>query len=121
MTTTAAVSAWVDLYRTAWESNRPDDIRAAFTEDAVYRGQPHGEEWVGHPAIVAGWLAAQDATGTTSFEWHPVALEGDVAVIQCVTVYPEGDKRGTYDNVWVLRLAADGRAREYTDWWIARR
>jgi ketosteroid isomerase-like protein len=121
VTTAAAVAAWVDLYRTAWESNLADDIRAAFTEDAVYRGSPHDDEpWVGHPAIVAGWLDAQDAPGTTTFEWHPVALEGDVAVIQCVTVYPGGDKGGTYDNLWVIRLAEDGRAREYTDWYIAR-
>lgn len=120
MTTSATVSAWVDLYRAAWESNRPDDIRAVFTEDAVYRGKPYGGEWVGHPAIVAGWLDSQDAPGTTAFEWYPVALEGDVAVIQCVTVYPEGDKGGTYDNLWVVRLAEDGRASEYTDWYVAR-
>jgi hypothetical protein len=118
MTTPAAVAAWVVLYRAAWESNRPDDIRAVFTEDAVYRGSPQAEPWVGHPAIVAGWLDAQDAPGTTTFEWHPVALEGDTAVIQCVSGYP-GEGR-TYDNLWVIRLAADGRATEFTDWWIAR-
>ena len=113
------VSAWVALYRKAWESNLPDDIRAVFTEDAVYRGRPYGHEWVGHPAIVAGWLDAQDAPGTTSFEWHPVAVDGEVAVVQCVTVYPE-DQGGTFDNLWVIRLADDGRAREYTEWYIAR-
>lgn len=118
MTTPAAVAAWVDLYRAAWESNRPDDIRAVFTEDAVYRGSPRAEPWVGHPAIVAGWLDAQDAPGTTTFEWHPVALEGDTAVIQCVSGYPDAGR--TYDNLWVIRLAADGRATEFTDWWITR-
>ena len=120
MTDAATVSAWVDLYRKAWETNLPDDIRAVFTEDAQYRHNPSAEPWVGHPEIVAKWLDAQDAPGTTTFEWHPVALEGDVAVIQCVTGYPGGDKGGTYDNLWVLRLAPDGRASEYTDWWVAR-
>ena len=120
MTDAATVSAWVALYRTAWESNLPDDIRAVFTDDAQYRHNPSAEPWVGHPAIVANWLDAQDAPGTTSFEWHPVALDGDVAVIQCVTVYPPGDKGGSYDNLWVVRLAPDGRASEYTDWWVAR-
>ena len=28
MTTATDVAAWVDLYRTAWESNLADDIRA---------------------------------------------------------------------------------------------
>jgi ketosteroid isomerase-like protein len=118
--TPETVSAWVDLYRAAWESNLADDIRAVFTEDAAYRGRPHEEPAVGHPAIVSLWIDNQDAPGTWSFEWDPVALEGDVAVIQCVTTYPAGDKGGTYDNLWVIRLADDGRAREFTDWWIGR-
>ena len=29
-----AITNWIDLYRRAWESNEPDDIRALFTEDA---------------------------------------------------------------------------------------
>ena len=120
MTTPTDVAAWVDRYLTAWGSNLADDIRAAFTEDAEYRGRPHEEPAVGHPAIVAAWLEHQDAPGTWTFEWHPVALEGDVAVIQCVTAYSLGDKSGTYDNLWVIRLADDGRAREFTDWWIGR-
>ena len=32
------IAAWVDSYRRAWESNDPADIRAVFTEDALYRG-----------------------------------------------------------------------------------
>lgn len=116
------VARWVELYRTAWESNQPDDIRAVFTEDAVYRGTPHdADPWVGHPAIVAGWLENQDPPGSTSFEWHTVAIEGDVAVIQCVTGYPDGPKTGIYDNLWVVLLAPDGRAREFTDWFIERK
>ena len=114
------VSSWVDLYRTAWESNDPDDIRAVFTDSAVYRGRPSEAPWTGHDAIVAGWLQHADPAGSTTFEWHRVAVEGDVAVIQCVTGYPEGPKGGTYDNLWVVRLERDGRASEFTDWWIPR-
>ncbi|MBX3098018.1 MAG: nuclear transport factor 2 family protein [Salinibacterium sp.] len=120
MPTSPDVATWVALYRKAWESNLPDDIRAPFTEDAVYRGHPSDAGWAGHEAIVSGWLASQDAPGTTTFEWHPVAIDGDTAVVRCVTVYPEGAKGGTYDNLWVIRFAEDGRATEYTDWYIAR-
>ena len=117
---TDAVTTWVEGYRRAWESNQPDDIRAIFTEDASYYGGPHEEPWVGHPAIVAGWLDHQDPPGSTTFEWHPVAVEGNVAVVQCVSGYGDGPKGGTYDNLWVIRLADDGRATEFTDWYIAR-
>lgn len=118
---TDAVTAWVEGYRRAWESNRADDIRAIFTENAVYKGTPSDPEpWIGHPAIVAGWLEHQDPPGSTSFQFTPIAVQGDVAVVQCVTTYPEGPKGGVYDNLWVIRLADDGRASEFTDWYIAR-
>ncbi|MCU1439820.1 MAG: hypothetical protein JWP85_817 [Rhodoglobus sp.] len=119
---TDAVKSWVEGYRKAWESNDPDDIRAIFTEDAVYRGTPADPQpWVGHDAIVEGWLEHQDAPGSTTFEWHPVAAQDDVAVVQCVSGYPDGPKGGIYDNLWVIRFAPDGRATEFTDWFIARR
>jgi hypothetical protein len=38
----------------------------------------------------------------------------DVAMIQGTTTYP--DK--TFSNLWVIRLAGDGRCREFTDWWL---
>jgi hypothetical protein len=114
---TDQVARWVQLYRTAWESNRPDDIRAAFTEDAVYLDGPSNPNpLVGHAAIVAGWLDAQDAPGTTTFEWEPLAQQGDLVVLRCVTGYPDR----TYDNLWVVRLAPDGRACQYTDWYVRR-
>jgi ketosteroid isomerase-like protein len=115
------ISDWVERYRRAWETNDPDDIRAVFTDDAVYRMSPSAAPWVGSDAIIAGWLENQDAAGTTTFEWQPVAVEGSTAVIRCVTGYPGGEKAGTYDNLWVVRIAADGRATEFTDWWIERR
>lgn len=116
----AVATAWVEAYRRAWESNDPSDIRALFTEDAIYRARPAFAPWVGHEAIVAGWLEHQDAPGSTTFEAAVLAVDGETAVIRCVTGYPEGPKIGTYDNLWVLRLAGDGRAAEFTDWWIER-
>jgi ketosteroid isomerase-like protein len=114
-----SVSKWAQMYRTAWESNDPDDIRAAFTEDAVYRDGPSNPTpWIGHDGIVAGWLDAQDAPDDVEFTWETLALEGDVAVLRCVSDYVKSGR--VYDNLWVVRLAPDGRAREYTDWFVLR-
>lgn len=117
----ARISDWVELYRRAWETNDPADIRAVFTDDAVYHMSPSATPWVGIEAIIQGWLEHQDDPGSTTFEWQPVATEGHTSVVRCVTGYPEGEKVGTYDNLWVVRIAADGRATEFTDWWIERR
>lgn len=118
MTDSATVSSWVAGYEKAWASNDPVDIRAIFTDDATYSGRPHDERsWSGVEAIVAGWSAHSDAPGSYEFEWHPVALEGDTAVVQAAVVYTGST---TWDDIWVIVFAPDGRAREFTEWPIER-
>lgn len=110
------VTAWVENYRRAWESNDPDDIRSLFTEDAVYFTSPHElSPRRGHEQIVAGWLHDLDEPGTTVFDWHPVLVTDDLAVVQGRTVYENGP---SYKNLWLIRLAPDGRASEFTEWYM---
>lgn len=109
------VADWVAGYRRAWESNAPEDIRALFTEDATYRTEPYAEPWLGRERIVAGWLAAKDEPGDTTFEWEPLVVTDEVAVVQATTLYIA---ERTYSNLWVIRFADDGRAREFTEWWM---
>jgi ketosteroid isomerase-like protein len=116
MSDRVVVERWVEAYRRAWESNEPDDIRAVFVDDARYFPSPHDEPWSGVESIVEGWIDNRDEAGSTGFEWEVVAVEGDVAVIRAVSTYPDT----VYDNVWIVTLDADGRAREFTDFWIAR-
>ena len=114
------VQDWMDGYRRAWETNADADIRSLFTEHAIYRGRPGSASWTGHSEIVAGWLQHADEPGSTTFAWETLARDGDLVVVRCVTTYPDGPKKGTYDNLWVIEFAPDGRAEEFTDWWIPR-
>ncbi len=108
------VTAWVEGYRKAWESNEPDDIRALFTEDAVYRTEPYDDGWRGLDEIVEGWLDNRDEPGETEFTWSPLISEGDVATVTGVTHYDDA----TYSNLWVIRFTEDGRASEFTEWYM---
>ncbi|NUU06547.1 nuclear transport factor 2 family protein [Leifsonia sp. C5G2] len=110
-----AITNWIDLYRRAWESNEPDDIRALFTEDASYRTEPFAEPWDGHEEIVEGWLDAQDDPGAATFEWRLLGQDGPVWFVEGVTDYRDGP---IYSNLWIVRLADDGRAEEFTEWWM---
>jgi hypothetical protein len=115
----AGIASWIDGYRRAWESNDPADITALFTGDAVYHPSPAGETWVGLDAIVAGWLESRDEPGDTTFTWVPLVDTPELGIAQCVSDY--GATSGAvYDNLWVIRFAPDGRATEFTDWWVAR-
>lgn len=113
------VFAWMEKYQAAWTSNKPDDIRALFTEDARYETRPHDPQaWQRQDGIVDGWLAARDEPGDWSFSWELLGTDGDTAFIQGVTIY-SGD-RPTYDNLWVLRLDKSGRASAFTEWFMER-
>ena len=109
-----SVTIWINAYVRAWNSNDPDDIRALFTENATYYTAPFRPPWQGREDIVEKWLERKDEPGETTFDWRPVAVTGDVAVIQGTTTYPDQ----TYSNLWVIRLDDDGRASEFTEWWM---
>jgi ketosteroid isomerase-like protein len=111
---TDAVTKWMTAYRAAWDSNDPDDIAALFTEEASYYFEPFQEPFRGRDAIVEEWLKRADQPGDTTFTWHPVVETDDVWIVQGVTVY----STITYSNLWIIRHDADGRASEFTEWWM---
>ena len=122
MTDRRTVGDWIGRYLVAWDTNAPADIRALFTADAVYRFHPWDEPVTGHDAITAAWLDGRDEVGDHSFAWEIVAVDGDTAVVQAHTAYTAGSAKGRdYDNLWVLRLAPDGRATSFTEWYMERR
>jgi hypothetical protein len=107
-------AVWIDGYVRAWNSNDPAEIGALFTADAVYRTEPHTPPWRGRAQIVENWLASRDEPGETSFEWHPLLITPDVAILEGTTTYP--DRR--YSNLWVIRLDTTRLCREFTEWWM---
>jgi uncharacterized protein (TIGR02246 family) len=111
-----AVRAWVRDYVEAWRTNDPARIESLFAADAVYFTEPHAEGWRGASQIVANWLERKDEPGSWTFEWELVAVQDDVAVLRGETRYSEPPL--TYSNVWLIRFAADGRCREFTEWWM---
>lgn len=114
--TTAMHEEWMARYLRAWDSNRPDDIRALFTEDAEYYPAPHVRPAIGHGAIVEWWLGARDEPGDHGFSWRPVVVTPTTAVIRGRTDYADGR---SYENLWVIEFAGDGRASRYTEWYMS--
>jgi ketosteroid isomerase-like protein len=108
------VRGWIEGYVAAWNSNEPTEIARLFTADAEYYTDPYGPPWVGRDRIVEQWLVARDQPGETSFEWQPLTLTGDLAIVTGTTTYPHT----FYSNLWVIRLDEEGRCREFTEWWM---
>jgi hypothetical protein len=113
-----AVKTWMDGYVAAWETNDPAHIGDLFTDDARYHTAPFREPWVGRDQIVASWIQRGDDLGTWTFAWHTLAVAGDQAFVQGKTTYTNAP---SYWNLWVIRLDPEGRASEFTEWFMEER
>lgn len=115
----STVTAWVDQYVRAWNSNDPAEIGALFTDDASYFTGPFDAPWVGRDVIVREWLKRQDALGSTTFRYELLATTVETGVVRGWTLYH--DPPTEFSNIWLVRLDPDGRCREFTEWWVDRR
>ena len=120
MTDMDALRAWLDRYVEAWRTYDPERIGSLFTDDATYRYRPFDEPLVGREAIVASWLESPDEPGSWRMQCEPLAVNGDLAVARCLTTYAAtaDAPESLYSNIWVLRLTDDGRASDFTEWWM---
>jgi ketosteroid isomerase-like protein len=125
MTDTDAVQRWLDGYCRAWERYDPDEIGALFSDDAEYRLHPwdEGDDVIrGCRAIVDAWLREPDPPGTYEGRYRPLVLQGDSAVTTGTSRYYTDATRTRldreYHNLFVLRFAADGRCRSFTEWFM---
>jgi uncharacterized protein (TIGR02246 family) len=118
----SAVQAWLDRYVHAWGSNDAGEIATLFTEDATYSYGPFREDVQGRDAIVSSWLEDPDEPGSWSAEYHPVAVEDDIAIANGRSRYfhPDGSPRTEYDNIFLIRLDDEGRCLEFREWFVER-
>jgi len=126
-----AARDWLDRYVQAWISYHPDEILALFSEDAAYRYHPYDDPIVGRDAVLASWLgedasgdaSTRDEPGTYEAEYSPIAVDGDTVVAIGTSRYrdvPDGPVVRTYDNCFIMRFDAEGRCREFTEYYLKR-
>ncbi len=128
---TVNAQRWLDRYVAAWRSYDPVEIGALFSDDVAYRYHPYGEAVVGRDAVVASWrgeattgdASTRDAPGTYDAAYEPVAVDGDVVVATGSSWYretPEGPVVRRYRNCFVMRFDAEGRCRDFTEYYLRR-
>jgi uncharacterized protein (TIGR02246 family) len=122
--TREGVQAWLDAYVSAWRSYDREAIADLFSADASYRYHPYDEPERGREAIVEAWLSpeARDEPDTYEARYEPVAVDGDTAVAIGTSTYfgADGSVEKVYDNCFVMRFDAEGRCRDFTEWFMER-
>jgi ketosteroid isomerase-like protein len=112
----AEASAWISAYERAWRTAGTDQLRSLFTEEASYRMSPYEEPATGLIEIAELWERERQGPDEEFEMTHEVvAVEGDTAVIR-VEVHYGGTDRLRYRDLWIVRIAADGRCREFEEW-----
>jgi ketosteroid isomerase-like protein len=112
------VDRWLERYVAAWRSYDRAEIEALFSADARYRYHAYDDPIVGGEAIAASWLQDPDEPGSFDARYECFAVDGDRAVAVGTSTYPAaGD---AFENVFLLEFDADGRCREFTEWYVKR-
>jgi ketosteroid isomerase-like protein len=125
------VQRWLDRYVAAWRSYDREAIEGLFSEDVEYRYHPYDEPVRGRDSVVEAWLgegehedaSTRDEPGTYDASYVPIAVDGDLAVATGSSTYrakPGGPVDRIYDNCFVIRFDAEGRCREFTEWFMER-
>ena len=121
----ALVVDWLRAYVRGWETYDPEAIGSLFSEDAIYSYHPYDEPVVGRQAIVESWLKDPDSPGTYEASYTPIAIEGNVAVVNGRSRYFSDSSRSRqtkeWDNVFVIEFDRDGRCRSFREWYVAPR
>ena len=120
----AGFAAWLDRYVDAWRLNDAVAIGDLFSADVRYAYDPFGEAVTGRAAVIESWLDDPDEPGSWRADYEVLAVDGDTFVAHGRTRYLTDDLREVdreFANVFVCRFDADGRCREFTEYYMRRR
>lgn len=109
------VERWIALYERAWRSPGTAMLAELFTPGASYRMSPYDEPVVGLEAIGSLWEREREGPQESfTLETTVVAAEGDTGVVRAAVEY--GESGNEFRDLWIVRLAPDGRCRDFEEW-----
>ena len=110
------VRRWLQGYERAWRTPGTGTLADLFSDDVTYVASPWAEPVEGLPALAEFWESERDGHDETfEISTEVVAVDGDTAVVRVQVDYEKSDA-GTWRDLWVLRLATDGRCHHFEEW-----
>lgn len=116
VTDRATVRRWLAGYEAAWRAPGTGGLADLFTRDATYSQSPYERPVSGLSAIERMWEAEREGPDEVfTLVTDIIAVDGPVAVVRAEVRY--GDPpRQEYRDLWVIRLAGDGRCTWFEEW-----
>ena len=107
---------WLAGYEAAWRAAGTEGLGDLFTRDATYLKSPYEQPVSGLSAIKRMWEEEREGPDEVfTLVTDVIAVDGPVAVVRAEVIY--GDPpRQEYRDLWVIRLAGDGRCTWFEEW-----
>lgn len=110
------VSRWLAAYEAAWRAAGTEAVDLLFTEDAAYLQAPYERPVIGLAEIRAMWETEREGPDEIfTLATDILAVDGPTAVVRAEVRYGQ-PLRQEYRDLWVIRLAEDGRCRWFEEW-----
>jgi ketosteroid isomerase-like protein len=116
VTDRAMVSRWLAGYEAAWRAPGTEGLAGLFTGDAAYLQSPYEQPSTGLDKIKRMWEEERAGPDEVfALATDILAVDGPTAVVRAEVRY--GDSPGQeYRDLWVIRLAGDGRCTWFEEW-----
>jgi ketosteroid isomerase-like protein len=116
VTDRAMVSRWLAGYEAAWRAPGTEGLAGLFTGDATYLQSPYEQPITGLDAIERMWGEEREGPDEVfTLATEILAVDGATAVVRAEVCYG-GPPRQEYRDLWVIRLAGDGRCAWFEEW-----
>lgn len=119
--TPAALAAWLDRYKEAWEQRDPERAAALFTENAAYHEMPFDAPKAGRNGVREYWAGVTADQRDVVFESKVVAVDGPTGVARWSANFElaSNGARVELDGVFILTFEGE-LCRELREWWHVR-
>jgi ketosteroid isomerase-like protein len=116
VTDRAMVSRWLAGYEAAWRAPGTEGLAGLFTGDAAYLQSPYEQPSTGLDEIKRMWEEEREGPDEVfTLATDILAVDGPTAVVRAEVCYGS-PPRQEYRDLWVIRLAADGRCAWFEEW-----
>jgi ketosteroid isomerase-like protein len=116
VTDRSAVNRWLAAYEAAWRTPGTDGLARLFTDDAIYMQSPYEQPITGLAAIEVMWDDEREGPDEVfTLVTDILAVDGPTAVVRAEVRYGKPPEQ-EYRDLWVIRLATDGRCTWFEEW-----
>jgi hypothetical protein len=114
-----AFAAWLNAYKSAWETRDPARAAALFTPDATYHEMPFDPPIAGTEAIAAYWGNAVAGQKDVRFSHDILAVSGAEGICHwhCAFVVVQSGDVIELDGIFHCRFADARQVAAFREWW----